>query len=96
METNRMDNKRKKHKVKAGQSKKRKLDPLVDWGEAKVELDGQEELPMSWFTSSLEEGDTVSPTGLGWGSKPDIMVGRKLKQLELNFSKVLDTTLLYY
>ena len=45
VDNNRMENKRKKGKSGTGQSKKRKLDPVVDWGEAKLEFEGQEEIP---------------------------------------------------
>ena len=47
-DNNRMESKRKKGNNNSGQAKtkKRKLDPLVDWGEAKLEFDGQEEIPM--------------------------------------------------
>ena len=38
VDNNRMENKRKKGKSGTGQSKKRKLDPVVDWGEAKLEF----------------------------------------------------------
>ena len=44
------------------------------------------------FSSSLEEGDTELQGGLDWRTKPDIQIGKKLKQLELNFSKVLEET----
>ena len=39
---NRMETKRKKQIGKAGngQAKKRKLDPLIDWGEAQIEFGG--------------------------------------------------------
>ena len=89
-----METKRKKQIGKAGncQVKKKKLDPLIDWGEAQIEFGGQEELPLSWFSSSLEEGDTELLGGLDWRTKPDIPIGKKLKQLELNFSKVLEDT----
>ena len=81
-----MENKRKKT-VQTGQSKKRKLDPLVDWGEAKDNIDVLEEIPSSWFIFSLEEGDQTTPRGLDWRQKPDIQVGKKLK----HFSRILET-----
>ena len=87
-DTNRMETKRKKGKAGNEQSKRRKLEPLVDLGEEKVE--GQEEIPSSWFSSSLEEGDTASPAAADWRKLPNIQPEPKLKQLELNFSKILE------
>ena len=82
-DNNRMENKRKKGNNNSGQakSKKRKLDPLVDWGEAKLEFDGQEEIPSSWFSSSLDEGDAESSACLAvldWRAKPEVPSGKKL------------------
>ena len=54
-------------------------------------MDGLYPLPLSLFTTSLEEGDTEPPRGLDWRHKPDIRVGKKLNQLELTFSRILDT-----
>ena len=95
-DNNRMESKRKKGNNNSGQAKtkKRKLDPLVDWGEAKLEFDGQEEIPSSWFSSSLDEGDaesSVCPAVLDWRSKPKMTTGNKLRQMELTFSRVLVT-----
>ena len=82
-DTNRMETKRKKGKAGNEQSKRRKLEPLVDWGEEKVE--GQEEIPSSWFSSSLEECDTASQAAADWRKLLNIQPEPKLKQLELNF-----------
>ena len=60
----------------------------MDWGEAKVE--GQEEIPNSWFSASLEEGDTATPAAADWRKLPDFQPEPKLKQLELNFSKIIE------
>ena len=42
-DVNRMETKRKKEIGKAGngQAKRKKLDPLIDWGEAQIEFGGQ-------------------------------------------------------
>jgi hypothetical protein len=60
----------------------------VDWGEAKVE--GQEEIPNSWFSSSLEEGDNATSAASDWRKLPDFQQEPKLKQLELNFSRIFE------
>ena len=45
---------------------------------------------MSWFSSSLEVGDSKLQGGLDWRARPDIKVGRKLKQLELTFDDAVE------
>ena len=68
----------------------------MDSGEAKLEFEGQEEIPSSWFVSSLEEGEAEStalcPAVLDWRTEPYLQTGKKLRQLELNFSRVFENT----
>ena len=68
----------------------------MDSGEAKLEFEGQEEIPSSWFVSSLEEGEAEStalcPAVLDWRTEPYLQTGKKLRQLELNFYKVFENT----
>ena len=98
MESSRME---KKRKDKDGtntkppkNNKKRKLEPLIDWGENKIGTE-QGIIPREWFLTSLEEENEKAEIDLDlnievdWRSKPRMERGRKMKQLEIDFSKAI-------
>ena len=53
-------------------------------------MEGQDEIPSSWFSSSLEEGDTANQAAVDWRKLPNIQPEPKLKQLDLKFLKILE------
>ena len=85
-ETIRQEGKRRKSINKIS-TKKRKLEPLVDWGEVKEDSEPVE--ITEWFQSIREEElDHLDETE-DWRSRPSQQIDRKLKQLELNFRGIL-------
>ena len=98
MESSRMEKKRKDkdgtNNKPPKNNKKRKLEPLIDWGENKIGTE-QGIIPREWFLTSLEEENETAEIDLDlnievdWRSKPRIETGRKMKQLEIDFSKAI-------
>ena len=85
-ETIRQEGKRRKSINKIS-TKKRKLEPLVDWGEVKD--DGEAVEITEWFQSIREEElDHLDETE-DWRTRPSLPIDRKLKQMELTFRGVL-------
>ena len=64
--------------------KRRKLEVLEEWGENPIEEDRLE--IKSWLTSSKQEEENSWPTIEEIATPPS----KKMKQLELNFSKILE------
>ena len=81
-ETTRQEGKRRKGKSKSS-TKKRKLGPLVDWGEVKD--DDWSVDSTDWFQSNREEGCDHRDETEDWRTRPSQPTEKKLKQMVLTF-----------
>ena len=71
--------------------KKRKLEPLIDWGENRIGTE-QGIIPREWFLTSLEEENELEldlNIEVDWKSKLRPEGSKKMKQLEIDFSKTI-------
>ena len=72
---------KRKQKVGGPKSKRRKLEPLVDWGEA-----AENDIWKEWLSNK----EQMSKKTELLNSKEDNMPNLRLKQMELNFKKIPD------